>query len=312
MFLHELPDVKDLFLVISEEMDINPSIVEKDYWVMHALWGLQQQEYNFELKGGTSLSKGYDIINRFSEDIDVQIHPAPLLNLKTGKNHDNDKHIQRRREFFDGIADSLIISGLTFERDHEFDDKKMRGAGIRGLYNSHFQALEALKEGILFEVGLDKTTPFEEKDISSWAYEKAMEAQVDVVDNRAKKVKCYLPEYTFVEKLQTISTKYRKNKNNQVESPVNFIRHYYDLYMLLGSERVIQFIQTDTFREYKKEKFGQADDPDIRRNPAFLLADVGEMEQFSGLYNKKSEIYFGNHPPFQEIIDKIKSYADLL
>jgi len=56
-------------------------------------------------------------------------------------------------------------------------------------------------------VGFDKTTPFEEKNISSWAYEKAMEARVDVIDNRAKKVKCYLPEYTFVEKLQTISTK---------------------------------------------------------------------------------------------------------
>ncbi|STX33138.1 hypothetical protein [Legionella birminghamensis] len=41
MFLHELPDAKDLFMVISEERGISPSIVEKDYWVMHALWGLQ-------------------------------------------------------------------------------------------------------------------------------------------------------------------------------------------------------------------------------------------------------------------------------
>jgi predicted nucleotidyltransferase component of viral defense system len=70
MFLHELPDAKDLFMVISEEKGINPSIVEKDYWVMHALWGLQQQ-HDFELKGGTSLSKGFNLINRFFEDIDV-------------------------------------------------------------------------------------------------------------------------------------------------------------------------------------------------------------------------------------------------
>lgn len=70
MFLHELPDAKDLFLVISDERGIGPGIVEKDYWVMHALWGLQQQ-YNFELKGGTSLSKGYELINRFSEIINL-------------------------------------------------------------------------------------------------------------------------------------------------------------------------------------------------------------------------------------------------
>jgi hypothetical protein len=312
MFLHELPDAKDLFLVISEEKAINPSIVEKDYWVMHALWGLQQQAYDFELKGGTSLSKGYDIINRFSEDIDIQIHPDTGLNLKTGKNHDRPNHIEGRRNFFDDIAKTLNICGLTFDRDHEFDDIKMRGAGIRGLYHSHFQALEVLKEGILFEVGFDKTTPFEHKDISSWAYDKAKEAGISLIDNRAKSVKCYLPEYTFIEKLQTISTKYRKNKNEKNESPVNFIRHYYDIYMLLKTERVLKFIQTDNYQGYKKEKFGQAVDLDITKNPAFQLTEIGEMEQFSGLYNKKSEIYFGNHPPFQEIIDKIKSYADVL
>ena len=89
MFLHELPDAKDLFQVISDERSISPSIVEKDYWVMHALWGLQQQ-HDFELKGGTSLSKGFNLINRFSEDIDVQVHPKPELNLKIWKNHDKN------------------------------------------------------------------------------------------------------------------------------------------------------------------------------------------------------------------------------
>ena len=43
MFLHELPDVEELYRIINEETGINESIIEKDYWVMHALWGLQQQ-----------------------------------------------------------------------------------------------------------------------------------------------------------------------------------------------------------------------------------------------------------------------------
>lgn len=121
MFLHELPDAKELFLVVSEEKAINPSIVEKDYWVMHTLWGLQQQGFDFELKGGTSLSKGFDIINRFSEDIDIQIHPAPSLEVKSGKNHDKKKHIDSRRAFFDNLADILAIQNIVFHRDHEFD-----------------------------------------------------------------------------------------------------------------------------------------------------------------------------------------------
>ena len=168
MFLHELPDAKELFLVVSEEKAINPSIVEKDYWVMHTLWGLQQQGFEFELKGGTSLSKGFNIIDRFSEDIDIQIHPAASLEIKSGKNHDKKSHIESRRFFFDNLANLLAIKGLAFQRDHEFDDvAKMRSAGIRGTYQSHFPSLVALKEGVLLEVGFDKTTPYDCRTVSS-------------------------------------------------------------------------------------------------------------------------------------------------
>lgn len=54
----------------------------------------------------------------------------------------------------------------------------MRSAGIRGQYISHFEPLKALKEGILFEMGFDKTTPYEEKDISSWAYDRVITAGI--------------------------------------------------------------------------------------------------------------------------------------
>lgn len=64
LFLHQLPDVQQLFEVIGNERNILPLLVEKDYWLMHSLWGLKQQGFNFELKGGTSLSKGFGIINR--------------------------------------------------------------------------------------------------------------------------------------------------------------------------------------------------------------------------------------------------------
>ncbi|WP_425485263.1 nucleotidyl transferase AbiEii/AbiGii toxin family protein [Burkholderia guangdongensis] len=48
---------------------------------MQCLWGLQAQGFQFELKGGTSLSKGFGIIHRFSEDIDIRMsrscRPSP-------------------------------------------------------------------------------------------------------------------------------------------------------------------------------------------------------------------------------------------
>jgi hypothetical protein len=56
--------------------------------------------------------------------------------------------------------------------------------------------------------------------------------KVDIIDTRAKGVACYDPRYTFVEKLQTISTKFRRQQEKGT-SPVDFMRHYYDVYELL-------------------------------------------------------------------------------
>lgn len=85
MLLHDHEEFDDLLAVVSREQAIDPGLVEKDYWIMHALWGLKQLGFRFELKGGTSLSKGHGLIHRFSEDIDILIHPD-LDDLPTGKN----------------------------------------------------------------------------------------------------------------------------------------------------------------------------------------------------------------------------------
>jgi len=58
MLLHDHKDFKDLIAAVSDNMSIDPTLVEKDYWIMHCLWGLEQQGFVFELKGGTSLSTG--------------------------------------------------------------------------------------------------------------------------------------------------------------------------------------------------------------------------------------------------------------
>lgn len=67
--LHNHKDFNALISIVANNMSIAPALVEKDYWIMHCLYGLQKMNLTFELKGGTSLSKGYGIIERFSEDI---------------------------------------------------------------------------------------------------------------------------------------------------------------------------------------------------------------------------------------------------
>ena len=51
-FLHDHPDFKTLLEITSREEEIlEPSLVEKDYWIMHVLWGLSAQGLKYELKG---------------------------------------------------------------------------------------------------------------------------------------------------------------------------------------------------------------------------------------------------------------------
>jgi len=99
-YLHEESDFKDLLDIIANERLIPSQLVEKDYWLMHCLYGLVQQGFSFELKGGTSLSKGFNIIKRFSEDIDIRIEPPEDMVVYTGKNQVKEKHQQSRKTFF--------------------------------------------------------------------------------------------------------------------------------------------------------------------------------------------------------------------
>lgn len=203
-YLHEQPDFKDLLLVLEKENGIIPTLLEKDYWLMHVLYGLTKAGYQFELKGGTSLSKGYHIIDRFSEDIDIYIHPTgDFADIEENLHKSKDNHIQKRKSYYDHLANTIQIDGIvSIERDTDFDNPgSYFSGGIRLHYKSITEVVEGVKPGILLEAGFDNITPNEPVTISSWAYDKAIASGVQVIDNRAVNIKCYHPGYTFVEKL---------------------------------------------------------------------------------------------------------------
>ena len=135
------------------------------------------------------------------------------------------------------------------------DDGRLIGnAGIRLIYPVTAGDLPGLKDGILLEVGFDDTAPNAPCTISSWALDAALQANMAVIDNRAVGVYCYSPAYTFVEKLQTVSTKFRLQQE-ATRFPKNFLRHYYDIYCLLASPEVQAFIGTPTYHARKVERF---------------------------------------------------------
>src|SRR5215470_5603396 len=145
--LHNHPQFPDLIRIVASERGIDPALVEKDYWIMHCLYGLQQLGLTFELKGGTSLSKGFQVIDRFSEDIDIRIEPPPDRDVKTGRNQRKPAQVQSRKDFYDWLAATIRIDGVDkVERDTAFDNKDLFSAGIRLFYKSLTTPIEGLRQ----------------------------------------------------------------------------------------------------------------------------------------------------------------------
>jgi hypothetical protein len=314
-YLHNHKDFPALLRIVSDETGIQSGLIEKDYWIMHVLYGLKKQGFEFELKGGTSLSKGYHIINRFSEDIDIHIKPPAAMGINENPKNNKPNNVEARKQFYDWLAQEIKINGIALaERDHAFDDTiSYRSGGIRLIYLNRTEPIDGIKDGILLEAGFDKVTPNVKLSISSWAYDKAKKtAIIDTIDNRAVDIACYHPGYTFVEKLQTIATKFRQEQADGIER-ANLMRQYYDIYCLLGSEDVLKFIGTPEYQAHKAERFPTVDlQVPIASNEAFLLTNEEMRSRFRKRYKNTASLYYKGQPDFDELFIRIKGFLNKL
>jgi hypothetical protein len=112
-FPHQDSEFDDLVRLVADKQRLSPSLVEKDYWVTHTLWALHDASLDVWFKGGTSLSKGFNLIQRFSEDVDLKIDPGGELPLVASWTSQNTGQVAQRREFFKAL--SRAISRATFD-----------------------------------------------------------------------------------------------------------------------------------------------------------------------------------------------------
>ncbi len=229
-FVHEAPDFEDLLQIVADERRLSRGLIEKDYWVTHTLWALHSAGFDVWFKGGTSLSKGFGLIQRFSEDLDLKIEPGAVTALpkvsswKSG----GTKAIAERRTYFEKLADLLPVPGAQVALDPDTTDKTWRGANIRVTYpGRHLADVKGVMTPfVLLEVGSARVTPFVACDLTSFAHEK-LEARGQLGafdDNRPKDVRCVHPLVTLLEKLDAL---HRRFPNEEAE-PATFVRHYED------------------------------------------------------------------------------------
>lgn len=310
-FIHNDPEFKDLLNIVSAQKGIEVTLIEKDYWIMHVLFSLKQQGIDFELKGGTSLSKGFGIIHRFSEDIDIHIKTD--FGFTTEGKEDKKEIREGRKLFYDALAKNISIDGvIRIERDHAFDDtEKYRSGGIRLYYETFTPSFNDIKEGILLEAGFDTTTPNIQINITSWVWEYLVSINMEsnYINNMAYSIACYHPGYTLVEKLQTIIRKYRNRNTASEGNNKNFMRQYYDVYCLLGNEEILAFTKTPEYKTHKAARIKGTDKAlPISEHPALLLEDVKTKEDFRARYKATSKLYYNGQPDFEDILARIAKH----
>lgn len=207
--------------------DLDPSFVEKDYWVTQVLRALQVTfPGGFTFKGGTSLSKGYRIIERFSEDVDILVVPVAGSSAR-----DADDHL---RAITAAVSEFLKLTwreGRVPGRGHD---------GSRGDLIVYAPRIDpGLRIGlgagsVLLETGYGGGhEPAEMVTIAPILCEPLGIAPNDYDDTRAFATRALEPLRTLIEKLFAVHHLASLFETGDVRDEERFGRHYYDTYKLL-------------------------------------------------------------------------------
>ncbi len=313
---------KILFLNTGEKLGIKPFIIEKDYWVCYILNYLfnKCQYKNFLIfKGGTSLSKAYNAIKRFSEDIDLILDyevidfKKEILYEDRSNNQQtkfNEEIIKISSKFLEEKLLPLMIKDL--EKDLEMklniymDDSDKDRCTIIFKYPSNFSNYNYIKPEIKLEIG-----PLADKSNASYVYitsyiEKAYPSLI----KEKIKVKTIDAEKTFWEKIVILNTIANGYKDNKI--PDRYSRHYYDVYSLAHTDiKKKAFMKNELLDQDVefKSKFYYAKGAhyeNININNIKLIPKDNVIKKLKSDYENMKEMFFGEYPSFEEIIEYLK------
>lgn len=225
---------RELFRETARKMGIHEAIVEKDFWVcavLEVLFSSPDWKRKFIFKGGTSLSKVYGLIERFSEDIDLILDWRELGFLaddpwKPDSNTRKDRFVKDMIPITAAYLRETFVP--SFQRD--LDDclgplvrAECHEDGVRIVYPGAFKN-PAILPWILLEIGpLAGWTPHEEGTISSYAADHFRAS----FSNPTASVTVVTRERTFWEKATILHQEAHRPTDKQI--PPRYSRHYYDL-----------------------------------------------------------------------------------
>lgn len=236
----EAKEREAIFRNTAAKMGISEAVVEKDFWVCYMLDYLFHRcawKDKLAFKGGTSLSKAYNLIKRFSEDIDLILDwrvlgygvDEPWEQRSNTKQDMFNKKANERAEIFlrDDFMPALkkdLSDELTLPVKCEIDSRD--GQTVKFTYPNSFSDTAILQE-IRLEIGaLAAWTPAANQTITSYA----AEYYGRVFEHPSTSILTVLPERTFWEKVTILHREAFRTQKSIF--PSRYSRHYYDLFCM--------------------------------------------------------------------------------
>lgn len=231
-----------LFRNTAANCGLSEGIVEKDFWVCWTLDYLFHQSpwtKHLAFKGGTSLSKSFDLIHRFSEDIDL------ILDWRLLESAQKDPWAQRSKNQQDKLNKALNAETEVFLREQfvprlqedfaqllvdefQIDVDEHETQTVNFTYPKLFGE-DSILPMVRLEIGaLAAWTPTTQSEIISYAAQQYGR----IFQNPSTSVLTVMPERTFWEKVTILHKEaFRTNGN----FPARYSRHYYDLFCIDAS-----------------------------------------------------------------------------
>ncbi|WP_196888428.1 nucleotidyl transferase AbiEii/AbiGii toxin family protein [Aureivirga sp. CE67] len=313
---------KRIYQNVSVQHNLPAYAIEKDWWVVQTLTLLFQTEIGNHLvfKGGTSLSKSWGLIERFSEDIDLAVDRTFFgFSGDLGK-----KQITKLRK----AANHYITSNLLEELKNLFNsngltDVKLELETITSsdqdpviigvYYPSIVKSPGYIRPRVQIEIGCRSLQePFDKTAILSLVD--------DVFHNKeftqeAIKIPSVLPERTFLEKIFLLHEEFQKPKEKIRVDRLS--RHLYDIYQIIHTPHAMNAIQNKNLYETivnHRKRFTKISGIDYNLHQPKTLSFLPPpviLEAWEKDYKTMQEqMIYGDSPNFKLLLKQLSTFQE--
>lgn len=295
---------------------LRPAMIEKDYYVTEILRIIAASGDKVIFKGGTSLLKGWDLIARFSEDIDIFLDPH-AFDPHLGGNGIN-RELKKLR---DAIAAHQALTFLPEE------SQTIGGFGRndRFSFTQRFGGAGEVGDRILLEAGTasgrEPTTSVELRSYLG-RFLAETSATLGAEDEKSFPMRLLHFRRTFVEKMFAIHGKIELLKRDK--QPLGpYPRHYYDLYQLSSRAEVMEMLKSNEYaaikadydrisRQHFERSYFYPSDMHFANSDALFPPDE-LADQIAAAYEEQCRMLcYGPHPSWQQVQERFKELRDLL